>query len=262
MASLIEAAIAYAEELGWRVHPLRPYGKEPLLRHGVKEASNDPADVRRWWSRWPDANIGVATGTGSVDVLDVDGKGDAQGATLALRARQAGLLDGWTAVLSTPSGGCHIWFPPAGQGGGAIGKRRDLELKADGGYVLVPPDFIRTDTYEGTYRVTHRRDDGAPIDWAAVKALLDPPRVLTQVNRFRPDGPINFDGLIRKVAENGPESANRNNALFWAACRAVEGGAPLDVFRDLAAAAIANGLPTRDAWATINSAQRNARRAA
>lgn len=260
MSRLGDAALAYVEELGWRVHPLWPNAKEPLLPNGVHGASSDPATVAAWWRRWPDANIGVATGTGSIDVLDIDAKGAANGPELAARARSAGLLSGWTAVLSTPSGGTHIWFPPADQGGGAIGRKRALELKANGGYVLLPPSFVHAETYEGTYRVTARRDSGHPIDWAAVKALLDPPKPLAAPTVFRPDGAaVNFDGLIRHVAAQGPESGNRNNALFWAACRAVEGGAGADVFRDLVAAAVANGLPERGAWATVNSARRTAR---
>jgi hypothetical protein len=47
---------------------------------------------------------------------------------------------------------------------------------------------------------------------------------------------------------------NRNNGLFWAACRAAEAG-QLDGCRDqLIAAALITGLPEHAARATINSA--------
>lgn len=270
MTVLAAAAVEYAE-LGWRVHPLVPDGKAPLLGHGVHDASNDPARVRRWWSQWPNANIGVATGPDSFDALDIDTKNDGKGMEYAERARNAGLLSGWIAVVETPSGGLHVWFPPSGRGGGVVGgKRRDLELKARGGYVLVEPSYViaRDDVtgevlYEGVYRMTKVRDEGSPLDWDAVKALLAPPPAVTNLREWKPaNGPMNFDGLVRRVADQGPHSNNRNNCLFWAACRAVEGGAPPAVFRDLATAAINNGLPERDAWSSISSAQRTASRGA
>src|SRR5258706_2792396 len=48
-------------------------GKHPRTRGGFKDASEDPAQIRRWWSKWQNANIGLATGSGLV-VIDVDGE--------------------------------------------------------------------------------------------------------------------------------------------------------------------------------------------
>jgi len=269
MSKLGTAALEYAQNLGWRVHPLRPDGKEPLLPHGVHDATNNPEQVRRHWSRWPNANIGVATGAGSIDVLDIDVKFGGKGLHLAEQARDAGLLGGWIGVVESPSGGLHVWYPGTTQGGGAVGKKRDLELKATGGYVLVPPSYVickadnGTVLFEGVYRLTKTRERGATLDWAAIKALLAPPRPAVQLREWKAaNGAASFDGLIRRVQEQTTESGNRNNCLFWAACRAQEGGAPATVFRDLATAAIANGLPERDAWSTVASAQRTATRRA
>jgi hypothetical protein len=269
MNNLMTAALEYAQ-LGWRVHPLRPDGKEPLLRHGVHDASNDHDQIRCWWTRWPNANIGVATGAESIDVLDIDVKFGGKGLHLAEQARDAGLLSGWIGVVESPSGGLHIWYPGTDQGGGAVGKKRDLELKSIGGYVLVPPSYVicrDKDTgaplFEGVYRLTKTRDRGATLDWQAIKQLLAPPRPVVQIRDWKPGkNSDNFDGLVRRVADQGPRSGNRNSCLFWAACRAIEGNAPPAVYRDLAAAAIANGLPERDAWATVASAQRTTRGAA
>jgi Bifunctional DNA primase/polymerase, N-terminal len=46
--------------------------KHPLVRHGVKDATTDPQVIGRWWHRWPQANLGLATGI-VFDALDVDG---------------------------------------------------------------------------------------------------------------------------------------------------------------------------------------------
>src|SRR5215218_9897451 len=52
-------------------------GKHPigsLVPRGVLDASVDAALIKGWWTQVPDANIGIATGSGSgLVVLDVDG---------------------------------------------------------------------------------------------------------------------------------------------------------------------------------------------
>ena len=85
--ALLEAALHYARQ-GWPVLPLhsvregrcscgrdcdRAAGKHPRSAHGVRDASVDEAVVRAWWARWPDANLGLATGHASgLVVLDID----------------------------------------------------------------------------------------------------------------------------------------------------------------------------------------------
>ena len=46
--------------------------KHPLVRHGIHDATIDPAQLERWWQRWPQANLGLATGI-VFDALDIDG---------------------------------------------------------------------------------------------------------------------------------------------------------------------------------------------
>ncbi|MFZ5667725.1 MAG: phage/plasmid primase, P4 family [Pseudomonadota bacterium] len=66
------AAVIYAE-CGVPVFPCDPKRKSPLVRRGFKDATTNVDQVRRWWSKWPDAMIGVPTGLASkLFVLDVD----------------------------------------------------------------------------------------------------------------------------------------------------------------------------------------------
>jgi len=48
-----------------------------LVPHGVKDATTNRARILAWWTRHPQANIGLATGH-RFDVLDVDGPAGAQ----------------------------------------------------------------------------------------------------------------------------------------------------------------------------------------
>lgn len=193
LSPLGEAALA-AAEIGWPVFPCVPRGKRPLAAaapHGLKDATTDPRRLCAWWTRWPDANLAVACGAPGPDVLDIDTKGGRSGRDLFQRAWRAGLLRGWTAQVVTPSGGRHFWYAGTDQRGGAVGRDKALELKATGGYVLLPPSFVEDPDhgYAGRYEVAEFRDDDAVVDFAAVKLLLDPAPVrLRQVVTRPHDG--------------------------------------------------------------------------
>ena len=90
LTRLARAAEWYAEKKGWQVFPLHTItadgcscrnkecdrqGKHPRTEHGLHDASTDIGDIARWWRTWPDANIGIRTGSASgLVVLDVDVK--------------------------------------------------------------------------------------------------------------------------------------------------------------------------------------------
>jgi hypothetical protein len=157
--------------------------------------------------------------------------------------------------VRTPSGGLHLHFPGTEQRNGSV-RGRHLDFRGHGGYVLLPPSLVRTADYVGSYEVIAARPDpGLPLDWAAVAGLLTPtpaavpaPRVPTPAVRPWSD-PTTW--LAAHVARQ-PEG-NRDNALFWAACRAAESGAP--DLTPLVDAAVSAGLPEAQARRTVRSAQ-------
>jgi len=180
VSQLLAAALRYAAA-GWPVFPCKPRGKAPLgvlVHRGLLDATTDPAIITRWWARCPAANIAVACGAPGPDVLDVDTKDGRAGMDLFNQARRAGLLRGATALVRTPSGGLHVWFTGTDQPSGAVGgPHKPLELKAVGGYVLLPPSYV-VDTdhgYAGHYQILEHRDSTATIAFAAIRRLLDPP---------------------------------------------------------------------------------------
>jgi putative DNA primase/helicase len=110
--------------------------KHPRVAGGFKAATTDPEQIKAFWSKWPDANIGIATGAVSgIVVLDIDGT---QGiATLQTLIAEYGKLPR-TPVVKTARG-WHIFFKlpqgiaiPCSAGGG-------LDIRSDGGYVVAPP---------------------------------------------------------------------------------------------------------------------------
>lgn len=220
--ALRDAALGYAAA-GWPVFPCWTPGKTPITSHGFKDATTDPAVIATWWTRWPTANIAVATGSPGPDVIDVDVKDGRAGLELFERARRAGLMRGAQAIIRTPSGGLHVWFEGTAQPGGAVGgAAKPLELKARGGYVLLPPSFVIEDRYgyTGHYELIERRDGAAGhIDFPAVKRLIDPPPVTKPIRRGMATG---IGSLARWLSVQ--REGNRNRALFWAACKAIETG--------------------------------------
>jgi hypothetical protein len=101
-----------------------------------------------------------------------------------------------------------------------------------------------------------------------VGGLHDAPEYLQPLARERrrvvADLRVALDGLARTVAAARP--GNRNNALYWATCRAQERldageGDPATIRATLRDAALAAGLTEHEAEATLRSAL-NARAAA
>ena len=85
----LEAALEYARR-NWPVFPITPRAKKlPLTRHGFKDASTDEHVIRAWWARWPDANVGIATGHRSFVVVDLDIKEDRNGMEMFLALLKA-----------------------------------------------------------------------------------------------------------------------------------------------------------------------------
>ena len=87
----LDAALAYAK-MGWHVIPLHTptgksgqcscgraecgnsIGKHPRVKDWPNNASTEANTIKKWWDKWPNANIGIATGAKSgIVVLDVDG---------------------------------------------------------------------------------------------------------------------------------------------------------------------------------------------
>jgi Bifunctional DNA primase/polymerase, N-terminal len=250
--AMTRRALAYARH-GWPVLPCHPGSKAPATRHGVRDATTDPAQITRWWHRQPGANIAIATGLPGPDVLDVDQHGPAGNGFAALnQLSRAGLLTGAGTIVATPNGGLHAYFTGTSQPSGRL-PRQHLDFRAAGGYVLVPPSQIGG----RPYRLVRPRTPAAGLDWSAARRLLEPGRN----SAARSPGGVVRDagGLIAWVERLEP--GNRNSGLYWAACRAIEAGQD-HVLDSLAVAAGRIGLTEREITRTIDSARHGSQKLA
>jgi hypothetical protein len=160
--SLLGAALWYAEQ-ELPVFPIMPLTKKPYPKtRGLKDASTNTADVRRWWDEHPTANIGIATGH-RFDVVDFDGLQAHVTWGKTFGAGWAGLTI--LATVSTPRpGGLHLWVPAAPGRGNRAKMMPGVDYRGKGGYVLAPPSVLdgRSDQYAGTYRFLRKLD---PDTW-------------------------------------------------------------------------------------------------
>lgn len=133
-ANLGKSALWYASQ-GWPAFPLLPGGKEPAIRQGFKMATTNPDEIRSWWTKHPESNIGLATGE-MFDVIDVDGP---QGIK-TMSELADGKLPPVHGKVSTPRG-LHLYVTATGDGNRA-GVLPGIDYRGKGGYVVAPPSQV------------------------------------------------------------------------------------------------------------------------
>jgi Bifunctional DNA primase/polymerase, N-terminal len=263
----LSAALAYAAD-GWAVLPLIPRAKEPAIAGGFRNATTNPATVRRHW-RVPDRNIGIATGMLSgLWVLDVDGD-DGASSLRELEAQHGKLPPTW---ISSTGRGWHLWFKytaPIPSSAGRIAP--GIDARADNGYVVAPPSIHPT----GRAYTWVTPLDGEPAEasgWLVVLARRRPEPSISEraiAGIRRPEGKPGAYGaaaLDREIAELAATApGSRNAALNCVAFRLFQlvAGGELDgrdVTDRLIEASVQNGLIHDDGLhsvvATIRSGSR------
>ena len=232
---------------GWAIIPLN--GKVPATAHGVKDATTDPAQIRRWWPTRANRNIGARVPSTLV-VLDFDPQ---NGGSVDALEEAAGVTLPRTLTVHSGrgTGGQHRYYlrPP-----GALSSTRlpaGIDVKTDRGYCVVPPSLHPLTSQP------YRWESTAPVALPeSLIALLSPPATPRNAHRVTSTGPISARAAyLARHVERLPEG-NRNGGLFWAACRAAEDGHPQDTFDLLEGAALVAGLSEHEAQRTIASARR------
>lgn len=153
--SMYDAAIEYAKK-GFAVFPLKYRDKVPLTRNGCKDATTDAAQIKAWWQKYPNANIGLATGSVSQNIfvidLDIDEDRGIDGYhSLEDWQREHGdFPETWTAI--TGRGGYHLYYRGNGKIKNRAGIIDGVDIRGNGGYVVAPPSIHKNGRrYEWEY---------------------------------------------------------------------------------------------------------------
>jgi hypothetical protein len=161
---ILKAALALAAQ-GIAVFPLKYATKEPEARsRGFYDATTNPATIRRWFGGNFKRNLGARTGGASgVWILDEDNAD-----SLNALVEQHGPLP--VTRQSRSSRGAHHWFKtlagPIPCSASRVGP--GLDVKAEGGYVVVPPSI---------------HPDGVVYEWLNDAPVASAPEWLVELAR-------------------------------------------------------------------------------
>jgi hypothetical protein len=134
------SAVLRMADRGWRLFPIKPRGKQPLIDDWPRQATHEGPRLETWMDRFPGSNWGVITGPESgMFVLDVDGDEGHRG-IVDLERRGCVLPK----TLTTRTGhGTHAFLEWPGNGAAirnsASKLAPGLDVRGAGGYVVVPP---------------------------------------------------------------------------------------------------------------------------
>ncbi len=156
--SRLTSALHY-QAIGWSIIPVNK-NKIPYLKTWREFQKRKPTEqeLRSWWSKWPGANPAVVTGEISgLVVLDIDIKHNRSSKEFDIPL---------TVCSKTGSGGEHVFFKHP--------KRRvkstnsqlfglGVDMKADGGYVVLPPGENNNGSYEWLVSPEDAEISDAPV---------------------------------------------------------------------------------------------------
>ena len=135
--TMLEHALAYLK-LGWSIIPLEPEEKKALIKW-ERYQKNKPTEneVRRWWKKYPNANIGIITGrVSNLIVIDLE--------TITSKEVYLANFGDIHSTISQTTGkpkGLHLFFKHPGDRNYQNFVRiwTDTDIRADGGYVVAAP---------------------------------------------------------------------------------------------------------------------------
>jgi hypothetical protein len=105
---LATAALRYAAD-GYEIFPANPNNKAPLTVNGMKDATSDVTQIRRWWNDHPTALIACRIPEGVI-VLDVDPRHGGDTTWAELERHYQPITAGRTHLSGRGDGGAHHWF--------------------------------------------------------------------------------------------------------------------------------------------------------
>ena len=135
---MLEEAVKYFQK-GFSVIPVEKNTKKPIEDwKKFQEQSADENQIREWWAKYPEANIGIITGVVSgIVVVDVEAGGD----TTSLPP---------TVMSKTGGGGYHFFYKHPGNKVKNLVRVKDkTDIRGDGGLAVAPPSIHSSgNTYE------------------------------------------------------------------------------------------------------------------
>jgi RecA-family ATPase len=223
--SKLDHALALAAD-GYRIFPLIPNGKQPLLSGSWRIlATRNKEQIRKWWTDFPEANIGrVADGE---IILDEDRKKDGH-KSFEMLAELHHFPE--TRTVRTPSGGRHLCYltPPGARvsnGTDVLGP--GIDIRTDGGYVVAPGSTIN----DVPYAYEDERPSVVAPDHVVAGCKTAREKDKDAGVRVADEDESTVDRIEAFIARQKPESVehgNRDDTAYKVAARFGDYGATTD----------------------------------
>lgn len=207
---------------GWRLFPCVPNEKRPLVSDWQRLATTDLVELAGFWHKWPRANVAVACGPSELVVVDVDVHGDVDGSrSWSDLVDVLGVDVERTLSDRTPRGGVHRFYHSAAVHRCRVGVRPGVDVRADGGYVLLPPSTVGG----GCYRWVDPTADVLELPGALADVIDARPLIPTMPTTAA--GSVGLEFWYSRALERA-RPGSRNVMCYWLACQARDQGVPLD----------------------------------
>jgi hypothetical protein len=226
--------------------------KRPVVRWR-DEATALRTQIRTWWAPHPDWVTGIDLDRARLFVVDLDKHPGAADGIAAFHSLRGNNPIPAVPVTITATGGRHLFFRNTE---GLTNARGDLpagiDVRGVGGFVVAPGSAWENYAWRAHPKFPRLMDvypDLPPLpDWLV--RVVRPPQ---QANKRSPCN--SGDGGLRALCVRvlNSREGERNNVLFWAACRARDEGGSDFARSMLLEAARRAGLPETEARRTITS---------
>jgi len=242
MSEVLIAALAYAAQ-GFSVIPIQAREKKPLIAWDQFQTRRATVDeIRAWWTKWPDVNLGIVTGAISgLIVIDLD--------SIEAKDKLKKLLPTYDlnrVPRSRTGKGWQLFFKHPGVTlQNRAGIIPGLDVRGDGGYVVAPPS-IHPNGKSYKWEV--------PIKGELPKLPVELFKLITSQNHNGEGDRERFN--TAEMWEGVPEG-ERDDKLFRYACLLRSLNTPRDVAEELilkAASRCKPPFPERIALEKVESA--------
>ena len=142
--NIIDYAVKYIE-MGLSIFPLKNNTKDgQIIKSWKLEATNDYNQVKYWWGKNTNFNIGIKTGDGLL-VIDIDNKNGKNGTKIIEE-----FYDRFpkTFTVRTPNGGYHLYYKINKSYPNKVNLYDGIDVRCEGGYVVAPPSIVNCNRYE------------------------------------------------------------------------------------------------------------------
>jgi len=202
-----------------------PNGKQPLVAwRDYQRKRATPDEVRAWYKRWPNANVGIVTGQiSNLVVIDVDPAHHGEDSLSGLVARFGALP--LTVTANSGGGGRHLYFSAPADPvpvRSRVGVAPGIDVRAEGGMVVAPPS---------------KHPSGGRYHWITDASAPDIPAPLPRwlirlVQSSRPQAGHGAS-YWRTLAANGVEEGQRNSSIASFTGHLLWCGVDLEVIKEL-----------------------------